>query len=243
LNTVTDEEIGAYVDGHFDERSRYTFETKLANDPELSGRVSAQRWLSRQIAAAFDSPPGDEIDPAELVRLGLADSNVVAMTDELRRKNRRSAFAAILTGAIAASLVGGVMIDRAMLRPGNEFLQTDQSGQILAKGKLADSLSHNLSGQTGLVRIGLTFHAERTVCRTFSTQLGLSGIGCRASGRWIVPIVTTSPPETQQNTEYHLAGGEVAPPVMADVDRRMVGEPLTIEQERSLIAARWKSGN
>lgn len=241
MNTVSDEDVVAYVDGNLGEDARRAFEAELANDPDLARRVSAHRWMSRQITAAFDGPPNDDMDEEELERLGLSDSKVVPMAGKLPWTIRRSAFAAVLTGAMAASLVAGVVLDRALINRGSALVQTDAAGQVLAQGKLADSLSDHVSGQPGLVRIGLTFRTDHTVCRTFSTRRGLSGIGCRRKGRWVIPIFATNPPETRANSEYQLAGDNVAPSVMADVDRRMVGEPLSIAQEKALIADGWKA--
>jgi hypothetical protein len=241
LREIPDEDVIAFVDGRLEEPTRAAFEARLKDDPELAKEVAAHRWMARQIVAAFGEPPRYEVDEADLARLGLSATDVVEFPRRHRRATRGSVFAAILSGAIAASLVAGVFLGRIVGGSSAGILQADDSGRVVARGELAESLSDQLSGLPGTTRIGLTFRTAQTVCRTFSTPQGLSGLGCREAGQWIVPILTTGRSDMQGETEYRLAGGDVAPSVMAEVDRRMVGEPLSPAQERALIAKDWQS--
>ncbi len=239
MSSESDEDVVAYVDGRLEGKARAEFEARLANDPALAARVAAHGWMSRQIVAAFGVAPGDEVDEAELARLGLATGNVVELARQPSRAIRRPVLAAILGGAIAASLAAGVFLDRTLRETGAGMLQTDGTGQVIARGELAESLSSHLSGAPGAVRIGLSFRTAHTVCRTFSTAQGLSGLGCRSGHQWTVPIVSAAHGDTQAPAEYRLAGGDVAPSVMSEVDKRMVGEPLSPTDEKALMAKGW----
>ncbi|MDE2563327.1 MAG: hypothetical protein KGL48_13880 [Sphingomonadales bacterium] len=232
----------AYVDGRLDSQARADFEARLANDPVLAARVAAHGWMSRQIVAAFGVPPGDEVDKADLALLGLSSGNVVELARPSSRAIRRPVLAAILSGSLAASLVAGVFLDRTLREPDAGMLLADGNGEVLAKGELAESLSNHFSGAPGEVRIGLSFRTARTVCRTFSTTHGLSGLGCRDGRRWVVPMIAAVHDDEQGQAEYRLAGGDVAPVVMAEVDKRMVGAPLSPGDEKALMASGWHAG-
>ena len=73
-----------------------------------------------------------------------------------------------------------------------------------------------------------------------STENGMSGLGCREDGQWAVPIVVSGSSQPEGTAEYSLAGGSVAPPVMAEVDRRMIGEPLSPAEENTLKDKGWQ---
>ncbi|WP_338468448.1 hypothetical protein RXV95_07830 [Novosphingobium sp. ZN18A2] len=242
MTSAADADVIAYVDGRLEGAARDTFEARLANDPALVRQVAAHRWMSRQIVAAFGVPPGDEIDESELARLGLSTGNVVDLAGRSRHAVRRSVFGAIAAGALAAGLVAGVLLDRTIDRPDAGMLQADGNGRVFAQGELADSLSHRLSGEPGPVKIGLSFRTAQGICRTFSTPRGLSGIGCREGNGWSVPIVSAPQRPAQESGEYRLAGGAVAPAVMARVDTSIVGDPLAPAQEKALIARDWQAG-
>lgn len=242
MSKTSDEEIVAYVDGQLDDAACAAFEARLAQEPELARQVAAHRWMARQISAAFGAPSEDRINEADLARLGLFAGDVVRLPARRLPSAHRSTFAAVLTGAIAASLVVGVAIDRMLLKPDRQLLETTRASQLVAQGELADSLSNQLSGAPGAIRIGISFRTAHAVCRTFSTSNGLSGLGCRRGTQWVVPTLASEPTDPQNAAEYRLAGGEVAPSVMAEVDRRMVGDPISPAAEKTLMANHWQTG-
>lgn len=239
MSDMSEEQVIAFVDGRLDGQALAAFEAKLGQDRALVERVAAHRWIARQIVAAYDDPPGDEVDEALVARLGLAGDNVVAMP-ALHSAPRRSWRALAAAGALAASLAAGVFIGNMAGRPEASLLQVGGSGRLVAGGVLAESLSNRLSGQAGPVRIGVSFRTGQGVCRTFSTDNGLSGLGCREDDHWAVPMAVTGPALHEGTAEYRLAGGDVAPSVMAEVDRRMVGEPLGPAEEKALKEQGWK---
>lgn len=239
MKEVSDEAVIQFVDGRMAGEELAAFEARLAQDPALAERVSAHRWITRQIVAAYGLPPEVAFDQAYLARLGLTGDNVVPISGYRKVPAARVVSWSARIGALAASLVIGVMVGQSMLAPPSGII-LDSSGQLAASGVLSDRLSDQLAGEQGPVRIGVSFRAKNAVCRTFHVQQGASGLGCRQGGRWIVPIVVTDDANQNGATEYALAGGDTAPSVMAEVDRRIMGEPLTAEQETKFRAAGWR---
>lgn len=237
MTEATDVEVIAYVDGCLDGPALAAFEERLRREPALAEQVAAHRWLTGQIVSAFGPPPGDEIDPALIRRLGLASDNVVPFEPPVAR-TRRPLLAFLASGAIAASLLVGVSVGRWMDDGTAHWLRSGPDAKVLADGALAEGLSGNLAGQAGEVRIGMSFRTAQGVCRTFSTGSGLSGMGCRQGSEWVVPIVVTGT-AAASGGDYRLAAGDVAPAVMAEVDRRIVGEPLGPAEEQALRQKGW----
>ena len=239
MKEFTDEAVVLFVDGGMTGDELAAFQARLATDASLAERVTAHRWMVRQIVAAYGSPPDEVVDGSLLNRLGLNEGNVLPFAAFRNFKASRAASWTVGTGALAASLVIGVMVGHSMLAPPNGVV-LGSSGELVASGDLSERLSNQLTGQQGPVQIGVSFRAENGVCRTFHVQRGASGLGCREGGRWIVPIMVTDNPNPNGLTEYSLAGGDFAPTVMAEVDRRIKGEPLSAEQEEQLITNGWK---
>ncbi|MCW1383797.1 hypothetical protein OLX02_13290 [Novosphingobium sp. KCTC 2891] len=239
MTDISDIDVIAYVDGCLNDQARPAFEARLRDDPALAERVEAHRWMTRQIVSAYGPPPGDAVDSGLIARLGLAGNTVVAFTGQGGRP-RRHVFAAVMSGVIAASLALGLFVGRWLERAPAPWLQGGPQAQVLADGALAESLSGNLTGQAGPVRIGMSFRTRQGLCRTFSTGTGLSGIGCRQGERWVVPVVVTGAASTSTG-DYRLAAGDVAPAVMAEVDRRIIGDPFDASAEKASVEKGWKN--
>lgn len=237
MTDISEEEVVAFVDGRLSREDEAAFEARMVSDPTLAARVASHRWMTQQIVAAYGTPPGDEVDDALLDRLGLAaNDNVVLMKD----RRRRWFASAAVAGALAASLALGVGLGRTVFVPDAMF-HSDRGNQLSAGTMLAEGLSNNLAGQkAGPVRIGISFHTANGICRTFSIADGPSGLGCRSGAKWIVPVVAAPAAPVGPSQEYRLAGGSVSPSVMAEVDRRIVGEPLSPADEKRVKANDWR---
>lgn len=238
MTEISDIDVIAYVDGRLEGSVRAEFEDRIRSDPALAERVAAHRWMTEQIVSAFGPPPGDEIDPALVARLGLAQENVVPLAAPAPPRTRRTLLGFLTSGAIAASLVVGVFIGRWAHPAPAPWLRSGSDARVLADGALAEGLSASLAGQSGMVRIGMSFRTAQGICRTFSTGTGLSGLGCRQGSEWVVPIVVTSA-AVADGGDYRLAAGDVAPAVMTEVDRRIVGDPLGRAEEARLRTKGW----
>lgn len=242
MSDVPDERIIAFVDGGLDGAVRAAFERSLAQDPALAARVAAHRWMARQIVAAYGAPPDAAIDAELIARLGLGSDapgdKIVALDDYRRAAARRKRTWSLRIGAIAASLAAGVMIGQVMMLPRGALI-TERDGRLVAGGVLAEGLSNRLAGQPGPVRIGITFRTATGICRTFQSGEA-SGLGCREAGHWRVPIMVAGGQDDKPASDYRLAGGGEAPSVMAEVDRRIQGEPLAPSEEARLKANGWR---
>lgn len=242
MNGVPDETVIAYVDGHMGDEALAEFEARLAEDPVLARRVAAHRWMAHQIVTAYGSPPEATTDDQLIARLGLADTeaeNIVSMSSYRRASARTGVAWTARIGLIAASLVLGIFVGQTMLMPQGGIID-DLGGRPIASGALAAALSNQLAGEKGAVRIGITFRTHEGICRTFRTEQGISGLGCREGTKWRVPAMTTEEDGDNAATEYRLAGGDVAPTIMAEVDRRIKGEPLSLSDEVRLRASHWQ---
>lgn len=239
MKEFTDEAVVLFVDGGMTGDELAAFEARLATDASLAERVTAHRWMVRQIVAAYGSPPDEVVDGSLLNRLGLNEGNVFPFAAIRNFKASRAVSWSIGASALAASLVIGVMLGQSIPKQPNGVV-LGSSGELVASGDLSERLSNQLTGEQGPVQIGVSFRAENGVCRTFHVQQGASGLGCREGERWIVQIMVTDNPNPNGPTEYSLAGGDIAPTVMAEVDRRIKGEPLSAEQEEQLRTNAWK---
>lgn len=242
MNCASDEAVTAYVDGGMDKEALAEFEARLAKDPLLAKRVTAHHWITRQIVLAYGSPPQGIVDDALIARLGLADAgseNIVSMSGYRRASVRSGIVWTARIGLTAASLVLGIFVGQTMFVPHTGMI-VDVDGRPIASGALAAALSNQLAGEQGAVRIGITFRTHEGICRTFRTELGTSGLGCREGTHWRVPMMTTEEASDNTATEYRLASGDVAPSIMAEVDRRIKGEALSPVDEVRLRASHWQ---
>ena len=239
MTRFQDEDVIAYVDDRMVDEMREPFERALRVDKALADRVAAHRWMTRQIAAAFGPPPDVGVDDPLVAWLDPDRGKVISLAGRRRPAVRRSFLVAVLSGAMAASLVCGVLIGRTMSGT-DSLLRLDQNGKLAARGMLADGLSNRLAGEEGPVRIGISFHTAHEVCRTFSTIGGTSGLACRHGAEWSLPVVANPDPDSHGSGEYRLAGDAVTPDVMAQVDRRIVGSVLSTKEEAEFKARGWR---
>src|SRR5690349_7451416 len=115
--TFSEETLSAYADGEVDAATRAALEAALATDPQLAQRVAHHRALRARVRDAF-TPVLEEPVPERLLATvrgagpGQRTGNVVAL-----RKQPRARWTWPQWGAMAASLVVGVMIGPLSLQP------------------------------------------------------------------------------------------------------------------------------
>lgn len=221
-----EDRVIAYVDGELDGAERLAFEAELARDPALAAEVAQQQRLRARIGGAYGSVLDEEV-PAHLTMLASA-------------ANDRPRFAWTQWGAIAASLVAGVLIGRMALAPQGPL--AIDGGQLTARGELARALDVQLASDPGAVRVGLTFRSgDGRYCRTFqSASDRLAGLACRGDGRWIAQATTAWTPAAAP--DYRQAGSETPPAVLAAVDAMIAGEALDAAAERAARDRKWAPG-
>lgn len=241
MTDISEERLIAYIDGQLDSEALLKIESRIASEPALAERAAAHRWLARQVTAAYGPPPPAEDNEALIARFGLGNRPVVALSDRRPFVGRRLQMKVPALTALAASLVLALIAGSNALTSTSSLNRVPE-GPPIAGGMLAASLSNQLAGEPGRVRIGLSFRSDKGVCRTFRSNRGDSGIGCREGDHWVVPIMTTDQvqKDVDASTVYRLAGGDIPAVVMAEVDRRIKGEPLSPADEKLLREHRWR---
>lgn len=236
-----DERLIAFVDGELDGEALLAFQTQLANEPALAERVAAHRWMARQVTAAYGQPPQGSADSALIARLGLGDGRAAAPPNRRAFAGRRGHIGVATLSALAASLALAFIVSPAGLRSPSTLVR-EPEGRPIASGILAASLTNQLAGEPGRLRIGLSFRTQHGICRTFRSDRGVSGIGCREGDRWLVPMLMAEDSQTapRSSAGYRLAGADFPPAVMAEVDRQIRGEPLSPAEELRLRQHGWR---
>ena len=237
MNRPTDEEIVAYVDNALPGDARAAFEARMAEDPTLVEEVARHRDTVARVRAAYPEVAEKNFDAQALAALGLGGAEVVdiAPARDTRRDSKRSSL--IWSGAIAAALVGGILIGR-ITTPAADIVP--QQGQLVAAASLEKALDEQPDGGTGAIRIGVSFRTLAGYCRTFLRADGYAGLGCREGDGWVIPAVAKSRGAEPHSADFRLAGGDFPPALMAEVDARIVGAPLGPAQVDQARRARWR---
>ena len=231
---VDDEMLMAFVDGELDEIASARIERQAAEDPELRGRIEAQRRLRSRIAAHY-APVAEEPVPDRF--RALLESKVVDLSTA---RPKRPVWNWHNLGAIAASLVVGLFAGQ-FLQPGGSGPVTAGEGGLIARGDLAQALDTQLASAPtaeAQARVGISFvSTEGRTCRTFESA-DLAGLACRDDGRW--RLVVTAPGNDGGQSEYRQAGsGNLI--VMQAAQEMMSGDPLDSAAERRLRDSGWRN--
>jgi hypothetical protein len=234
MSQISDEMLGAYVDGELPTHDRTTIDRALAADPALQRRLAAQQALRMTLQAHF-GPVAEERLPAHLRDMLAAPATADVVPLRARTKTARR-FTLPHYAAIAASLALGLFAGQMLSsRPSGPVAA--ESGGLVAQGSLARALDSQLASAQppgSATRIGLTFEDQAgRFCRTFETA-ELGGIGCHEGGSW--RIVATSEGGGEA-TEYRPASA----PLLADqVDRMIAGAPFDAQAEKRARDRGWK---
>jgi hypothetical protein len=243
--TFSDETLGAYADGELDAATRAALEAAMATDPQLAQRVARQRALRARVQDAF-APVLTEPVPERLlagVRGAPAGGRAGSVIAFQARPRPRWSWPQ--WGAIAASLIVGVLLGPLLLRPSAPQTPLETSGgRVLASGGLARALSQQLASaqpRGAPVAIGVSFRARSgDYCRTFvlhATQ-SLAGLACRAGPAWeVVALARSEAPGAA--SAYAQAGSALPPAVSRTLDELIAGEPLDAAGEAAARAHGW----
>lgn len=227
----SEQELMAYVDGEADETLRHTIEAAALEDPAVARWIADQRALRARLRSTYDKV----LDEPVPLRLQAA----------VRRPASR-VWALPEWSAIAASLLVGLLIARALPeRERNLLVSSD--GRIAAGGALDRALQTQLGPAAGdAARIPLSFVSiDGEYCRAFSLEARSSGIACRRGDRWIIDTLGAMRERDDAQplggeSGYRMAGGALAPDVIAAIERRIAGEPLDRAAERAASERGWQ---
>jgi negative regulator of sigma E activity len=243
--TISDETVMAYVDGELDDTARAAIDAAVASDPELARRVARHRALRERLHQELD-PVLHEPVPERLLAAvhGTApqrrEGNVVPL-----RPVPLARWSWPQWGAMAASLIIGVLLATLLWRQPSVAPLSFRAGQMLASGALDRALSKQLASNQAAdapVRIGVSFVSrEGSYCRTFvlRDRRALAGIACREHDRWLLTALANSPPSDTPG-EYRPAASSLPPSIARTVDDLIVGEPLDTGAELNARAKGWQ---
>lgn len=227
--------IMAYVDGELDLVTAKRVEKAMESDAALAARIASERALRVRLSARFDPVIEEEV-PARLTALFANVDTSLAARREDRKRRFGFGFGPAQWGAVAASLVLGLVVGQANLA-GSGGPIAERNGTLVASASLKAALDTQLVSTqpaSATTRVGLTFRDKSgTICRTFDSQ-SLSGIACHTAPDWQLLQTISNPAakaEYRQATSGQLA--EIASSMMA-------GGPLDAEAERTAQAHDWE---
>lgn len=242
---ISEQMLAAYVDGELDDAGVAAVESAMRIDPEVAERVARSRALRASLRQAY-APVLDEPVPERLLAAataaGTRESNVVSLSPRSPAEPARRASAGRLPhwAALAASLVLGLLLAPLLGDDGaGPFASSGDA--LLARGELVQALDRQLASEAaaGPISVGLSFRGrDGNFCRTFTlTAQSLSGLACRQDAGWRVSALG----ETRvERGELRRAASALPAAIAAEVDARIVDEPLDADGERKARDAGWR---
>lgn len=254
----SDETLMAYVDGELDSEARAAVTAAITADPQVAQRITRHQTLRASLQAGF-AHVLDEPVPERLLHVArTAPAGVPANVRDLATARAARAQSPPLGarlrglfpqwGAIAASLIVGVIVGQYFLGATAEGPLVTQAGRLLARGALAQALSLQLAStqaQNSTVQIGTSFRARSgEYCRTFSygqnsnNPQALAGLACREQGAWRIEVVASSAAGAPSG--YRMASTVLPGAVAQAMDEKIAGEPLDARGEAAARQQGWQ---
>jgi hypothetical protein len=244
--TFTDQTLMAYVDGELEEKARAEVEAALATDPELARRVARHRALGERLRREFVAVLQEPV-PGRLIVAARGNAASSARTNVTLLKPRSPlGWSWPQWGAIAASLVTGVLVAPFLWREGDGGSLAVQRGRLVATGTLDRALSEQLASNQAAgapVSIGVSFLSrERGYCRTFllREESALAGLACREQEQWRLEALAAATPASAAPGQYRAAASSLPPAVARTLDELIVGEPLDARAETAARDRDWR---
>lgn len=243
----------AYADGELDAQTRLAVEAEMATDPRIAQEIARHRELQANLHSAFGGVLQEAVPERLLATARTAPAGESPKIAEIARARTAREDAAKRRwswpewGAIAASLLIGVIVARAPWTTGAEDSIVAENSRMIASGALASALTHQPGGaHDSAVQIGVSFRAKTgEYCRTFTVREGdaLAGFACREAGSWRVQALAQSEPggsRTEYGTQYRMAGTSVPPIIVQAVEDAMAGDALDAAGEAAALERGWQ---
>lgn len=243
----------AYADGELDAQMRVDVEAAMAVDPQIAQEIARHRELRANLRSAFGGVLGETMPEHLLATARTApasNSSRIAEITEItpatpaRRDAIKQRWSWPEWGAIAASLLLGVIAARAPWSTDSAGFIVAENGRMIASGVLASALTRQPGGaHDSPVQIGVSFRAKSgEYCRTFAVREGdtLAGFACRDAENWRVHTLAQSEPGNS-GTQYRMAGTAVPPIIVQAVENVMAGDALDAAGEAAALQRGWKS--
>ena len=238
--SFTDETLMAYADGELDPKTRSAVEQAMRRDPAVAERVRQHQAMRANVFAAF-APVMDEAVPKRLQPQRQAGTVIDLGAARAARAGGKRSWSWPEWGALAATLVVGVLLGVAGVAGRQGPVSAGADGQLLAQGKLADALSQQLASAAPAdseVKIGVSFMAtDGSYCRSFAMS-GSAGLACRDGAQWKVPVMAKV--EGAGEGAYRQAGSAMPTAVLEAIDARIAGKPFDAAAEQAAQKKGWK---
>ena len=244
--SITDEMLMAYADGELAAEDRARVEAAMQSDPDVARRVAQHQALRTELRAAFDGVLREPVPERLLAaaRGGVADFAAAARAREAKaaaRGKRRWSWPE--WGAMAASLLVGVIVARLAVRSPEGAPFISQQGQLVAQGDLAQTLSNQLAStqpRDAATQVGVSFRAKSgDYCRSFTMRGGtaVAGLACREGDAWRIDVLARTEPSAG---DYGQAASALPAAVLSAVEQQIDGEPLDAGSEARARESGWR---
>ena len=259
-----------YVDGELSADELAAFDARLAQEPALARAVARERALRAKLDAAFVPVLGETIPGNLLDLLALPDPQPVAAPpaandpvsiagNDAHRAHlpHASRWSWPQWGAMAASLVLGVLLGARVLAPGAVSasgaalaLAPTDTGAIVAQGPLREALEQRIGGADktkSAVAVGMSFrNLASQYCRTFTLSGGSAGIACKQDDGWVVAHLEHAPTAPIASAalaagHYRTAASPFSSTLLQAVDDMREGETMDANAEAAARAKGWKN--
>jgi hypothetical protein len=245
-----DETLMSYADGALEGAHRAEIAVAIAKDPDLAQRVEKHRALRAQVAGAFatvlDQPVPDRLVAAARAEAGTNTARALrgGTVIQFPSKGARApatAWRAREWGAMAASVLLGLLISWGLYAPSEPGIMVANGGALVARGDLASALERQLASdqpRDGPVQIGVTFKAhDGNYCRSFRLrETKTAGVACRAGGEWQVTATAISEIQAGQMSQ---AAAAMPAAILADIEDRIDGDALDAAGEQKAQRGGW----
>jgi hypothetical protein len=253
-NTITDEQLSAYVDGELTSDLHAAIQQSLERDPALRERVDKLRKIDdmlNQTCSAIDEKPIPQ-SVVDLLVTAKVDSKPISFVNGLNelilgKQKLGFTFAAFTTLAIVA-------VSIPLVKHNNSATTYDSlmlSGAIDNSSELHQALDNTPSTQ--LVMLGeegkfvvtpiYTFKSVTgDYCREFTQQINdqqARTIACRESGNWIIQLAATETKTNVASGSYTTASMTNSVKFDLFIDQHMANEALSQQDELDIIEKKW----
>jgi len=231
---ITDEMLIAYLGGKLSETDRLAVEAAVEADASVAERLRRHREVgamiqdaisaggrsTRRRTAAETPAPVVSLADARKTREASPPSKPAPAVKDRKPIDPR-------WGALIAGVVVGMTLGLFAPRPTQQLVD----GDLYARAALASTLERRLTSEQKAgapVRIVATFRSpEGAWCRSFESEVGLSGIACRSRDGWRVLLA-------------EIGAGQPSPGQVATIANLRLGKPVDAAAERGARAAGWR---
>jgi hypothetical protein len=245
-----DETLMAYADGELNAPRSAEIAAAAERDPALQRRIERHRMLRARLSGAFATVL-DQPVPERMV----AAARGTTATDPVTKASRRGEVLQFPTrgarmpgtawrgrewGAMAASVLLGVVISWKLFAPAEPELLAARGGALVARGPLAAALEQQLASlqrpEDGVL-IGVTFKArDGSYCRSFTLRATrTAGLACRVDENWQVAVTAAADAPTGDLRQ----AASMPPAVLEVIEARIDAQALDAAGEENAQRSGW----